>query len=380
MELSGPDDGPGRVLVLSAPVGEGHVAAARALAARMRALWPRTVVREVESTGNAHRDTSLARSYAATMRWAPGLYGVAYDALLHAPRAAAPFKAVSASRIGHDLAPLVEEEHPDLVVSTYPMTTGGLAWLRRHGRLPGRSVAVVTDMAVHPYWAWRDVDETWTLLESSRDQALHVAPGADVRVAPAAVDVRFTPRDRAAARADLGLPADGFTVLVSGGSLGFGHVDDVVDAVLAARTPQQPVCAVVLCGRNERLRADLKGRGLPRTVLWPLGWTDRVPELIAASDVVLTTAGGVIATEALAVGRPVVFAAPVAGHGRAGARLAEDAGLALVCPRPADVTTTIGRLAADPAVAAPLAARAAEFGVRDLDAALRALAARVRNP
>ena len=378
MELIGPDDGPGRVLVLSAPVGEGHVAAARALAARMRALWPRTVVREVESTGSVARDTSLARSYAATMRYAPGLYGVAYDALLHAPRAAAPFKAVSASRIGHDLAPLVDEEHPDLVVSTYPMTTGGLAWLRRHGRLPGRSVAVVTDMAVHPYWAWRDVDETWTLLESSRDQALHVAPGADVRVAPAAVDVRFAPRDRAAARADLGLPTGSFTVLVSGGSLGFGHVDHVVDAVLAAAAPGRPVQAVVLCGRNDRLRADLKERGLPRSVLRPLGWTDRVPDLIAASDVVLTTAGGVIATEALAVGRPVVFAAPVAGHGRAGARLAEDAGLALVCPRPSDVTATIARLAADPAVSAPLAARAAEFGVRDLDAALRDLAGRVR--
>ncbi|MGD9991382.1 MGDG synthase family glycosyltransferase [Pseudonocardia sp.] len=379
MEWIGPDDGPGRVLVLSAPVGEGHVAAARALAARMRALWPRTLVREVESTGSTARDVSLARSYAATMRWAPGLYGAAYDALLHAPRAAAPFKAISASRVGHDLAPLVDEEHPDLVLSTYPMTTGGLAWLRRHGRLPGRSVAVVTDMAVHPYWAWRDVDETWTLLESSRGQALAAAPGADVRVAPAAVDVRFAPRDRAQARAGLGLPADGFTVLVSGGSLGFGHVDHVVDAVLAARTPQRPVLAVVLCGHNERLRAELKARGLPRTALRPLGWTDRVPDLIAASDVVLTTAGGVIATEAFAVGRPVVFAAPVAGHGRAGARLAEDAGLALVCPRPSDVTATIGRLAADPAATAPLAARAAEFGVRDLDAALRDLAGRVRG-
>jgi len=379
VELIGPDDGPGRVLVLSAPVGEGHVAAARALAARMRALWPRTVVREVESTGSRARDTSLARSYAATMRFAPGLYGVAYDALLHAPRAAAPFKAVSASRVGHDLAPLVDEEHPDLVVSTYPMTTGGLAWLRRHGRLPGRSVAVVTDMAVHPYWAWRDVDETWTLLESSRDQALAAVPGADVRVAPAAVDVRFAPRDREAARADLGLPRDGFTVLVSGGSLGFGDVDHVVDAVLAADGPGTPVRAVVLCGRNERLRGALEARGLPPATLQALGWTDRVPDLIAASDVVLTTAGGVIATEALAVGRPVVFAAPVAGHGRAGARLAEDAGLALVCPRPSDVTATITRLATDPEVVAPLAARAAEFGVRDLDAALRALGARVRN-
>ncbi|MFC7657764.1 hypothetical protein ACFQV8_16810 [Pseudonocardia benzenivorans] len=50
----------------------------------MRALWPGAVVREVESTGSTARDAALARSYAATMRYVPGLYGVAYDALLHA--------------------------------------------------------------------------------------------------------------------------------------------------------------------------------------------------------------------------------------------------------------------------------------------------------
>ena len=362
--------GPGRVLLLSAPVGEGHVAAARTLAARMRALWPAAGALHLVHLGGPARDALLRHSYAATMRFAPALYGLGYDALVRYPAAARPFKAMSAARVGRALAPLVEAHRPDLVVSTYPMTSGGLAWLRRRGRLPGRAVAVVTDMAVHPFWVWDGLDETWTLLERSREQALATVPGADVRVVAAAVDPRFGPADRRAARHGLGLAPGRFTVLVTGGSLGFGGLDKVVDAVLAAGPD---VRAVVLCGRNERLRARLAGR----PGLTALGWTDRVPELVVAADVILTTAGGVIATEALATGRPVLFAAPVAGHGRAGAAVAAEAGLALVCPRLPDVTATVARLAADPAALEPFARSAGEFGARDLDAELRALAVRV---
>ncbi len=364
-----------RVLVLSAPVGEGHVAAARALAGRMRALWPDAQVVEVETTGvgGGWRDPLLRVSYAATMRFAPGLYGFAYDTLAEHPRVAAVFKELSAGSLGRSLQPLLDYAQPDLVVSTYPMTSGGLAWLRRHGHLPGRAVAVVTDAAVHPFWLWPELDETWTLLPQSQRQALALAPDADVRVAPGAVDRRFRPGDQAAARADLGLRADAFVVLVTGGSLGFGGLEERVDAVLAGGAGVQ---VVVLCGRNERLRGRLLGRGLPAGRLTVRGWTERVAEEITAADVVVTTAGGMLATEALAVGRPVLFAAPIPGHGKAGAELTAAAGLAAVCDTASDVTATVRRLAEHPEELVALAERAAEFGRADLDAELAELAIR----
>ncbi|GAA1833144.1 glycosyltransferase [Pseudonocardia ailaonensis] len=366
-------DTPRRVLVLSAPVGEGHVAAARALAARMRELWPEAEVHEVESTSGPVRDRVLTRSYATTMRYAPGLYGLGYDLLVHHPRFAELCKRIAAAQVGRSLAPLLREEHPDLVVSTYPMISGGLAWLRRHEQLGAHTVAVVTDVAVHPFWVWADVDETWTLLPASREQATHLVPAAEVRVAPAAVDKRFHPGDRVATRRELGLREDAFVVLVTGGSLAFGGMEGVVDAVLAgAEGPGPEVHAVVLCGRNERLRQRLGARGIDAR-----GWTDQVPELITAADLVLTTAGGMIASESLAVGTPVLFARPVPGHGRAGARMTEEAGLAVVCPRREDVTAAVRRLRTDPAERAELTRRAREYSARSLDAELEELAGRI---
>lgn len=363
---------PHRVLVLSAPVGEGHVAAARALAARMRARWPAATVREVESTGDTRRDRLLATAYAIVMRHAPVLYGIGYGLLLGAPRFARLCKAVAGRRLAGTLEPLLRAERPDLVVSTYPMITGGLSRLSRHGRLDAYAVAVVTDVAVHPFWVWSGIDETWTLLESSRRQAVAVEPGADVRVAPPAVGPRVHRRDRAAARSELGLDPQAFLVLASGGSLAFGGVEALACAVLDAGAG---VGVLVLCGRDERLRTRLDARADPR--LHALGWTDRVPELLAAVDLTLTTAGGMIATESLSTGTPVLFASPVAGHGRAGARMTAEAGLALVCTGPGEVTATVRRLRGDPAARAALAARAAEFADRDPDAELDALAGRL---
>jgi UDP-N-acetylglucosamine:LPS N-acetylglucosamine transferase len=351
------------VLVLSAPVGEGHVAGARALASRMRAAWPGAEIAEVESVaGGPRRTRLLADAYRVVMRAAPSLYGVAYDVLGRLPRVAALFQRLGAPATARALRPVLRRHAPDLVVCTYPVTSGGLALLRRRGELAARTVAVVTDPAVHPFWVWPDVDETWVMLDEAAEVARRLG-ATDVRVVPPAVDPRFVPT---------GAPGhDGLTVLVTGGSLGFGALEDAVDAVLEAG---DGVRAVVLCGRNEALRARLAARRDPR--LRPLGWTDTVPAEMAAADVVLTTGGGMIANEALAVGRPVLFATPVPGHGRAGAAALARAGLAVVCARPADVTAAVADLRDEPGHRDRLAAAARAFSARDLDGALTGLAAR----
>lgn len=363
-------------MVLSAPVGEGHVAAARALAVRMRARWPEARVDEHETVGGgAWRTRFLAVTYALVMRYTPRLYGLGYDLLVRFPRASSFFQHRSARATGRRLAPLIGSADlpgPDLVVSTYPLASGGLAWLRREHRLPAHAVALVTDAAVHPFWVWPELDETWTLFPGSRMQALRWAPDADVRQAPAAVDARFSPGDGAAARRAEGLPEDGFVVVVAGGSLGLGPIDAVTDAVLGA---DPAVRVVVLCGRHDALAARLRRRHQDRLVVH--GWTDRMPTLLTAADWVVTTGGGVTATEALAVGRPVVFAAPVPGHGRAGATVMAEAGVAAVAPRPADVAALVARLRPGSDELAALAATAGAYGRGDLDAALDALARRV---
>ena len=92
------------------------------------------------------------------------------------------------------------------------------------------------------------------------------------------------------------------------GSWGVGPIAETFDVI--ARSEQ--FVPVVVCGRQERLRRRLSARGTGIV----LGWTDQMPELMAASDVLVENAGGLTAMEALAAGLPVVTYRPIAGHGR----------------------------------------------------------------
>ncbi|MDQ4043746.1 MAG: glycosyltransferase [Actinomycetota bacterium] len=101
-------------------------------------------------------------------------------------------------------------------------------------------------------------------------------------------------------------------VIVMGGGLGSGHLESVVASLLEASAA---MLLVVLCGSNrstcERLRRIAEKRR--RSAIF-LSFTDRVPDLMAASTVLVTKPGGMSCTEALASGLPQVLFNPIPGQ------------------------------------------------------------------
>jgi WS/DGAT/MGAT family acyltransferase len=282
------------------------------------------------------------------------------------------------------MAPIIAEYRPDLVVSTYPLGTGGLDWIRRRGGLDVPVAAIISDFAPHPFWVYSEIDLHYVASEASLRAMYRARPDARGAVGAPPVVAAFAPTDKITARRRCGLPDEALIALVSCGSLGFGSVERAVDAALAAG-PQ--VCVVVACGRNEALRARLAtraksmqpGRLVPQRLI-PLGWTDQMPDLTAAADVVVTNAGGATALEAVACGRAVLMFEPIAGHGKANAALMATAGLAALCPGPGELTSTLRALVAQPAQVAAAQQRAlAHIGALDLDAEIAALPALPRH-
>jgi peptidoglycan/xylan/chitin deacetylase (PgdA/CDA1 family) len=75
-----------------------------------------------------------------------------------------------------------------------------------------------------------------------------------------------------------------------------------------------------------------------------LGWTDDMPTLMAAANVLVENAGGLSCMEAFAAGLPVVTYRPIAGHGRHNAEEMERAGLTVWAKTPAELCEALGRL------------------------------------
>jgi diacylglycerol O-acyltransferase / wax synthase len=359
---------PRRALIVSAQIGEGHNAAGRAIAEAVPRTWPECQVGwldALEAVGP--RFARLARRfYHAQVRSTPAAYEFFYSSMWRHRWYLESTRRGAGALFGRRMEPRIQAFGPDVVISTYPLGSAGLSWLRGHGRLSARVAAWVPAFSPHPSWLYPSLDITYVMHSESLKVAERAEPG--IRVAVGALPVRgaFAPGDQAAARKQFGLPAGLFTAVIATGSLGLGRVDRTVAALLDAGPGVQ---VIVVCGHNERLRAALTAGLWPPGRLCVLGWSDDMPSVMTAADVVVTNGGGGTALEAVATGRLVVMFDPVPGHGRANAELMAAAGLALLASTPAELTAIIRLLADDPgAVAVRVQAaltRAAERRLED---------------
>jgi len=84
---------------------------------------------------------------------------------------------------------------------------------------------------------------------------------------------------------------------------------------------------MVLCATNKSLRARIEDKFSPADVT-ALGFRTDMPDVWAASDVVIHAGAGVTGFEVLAAGRPLVIAEPIPGHGVRSAVALHDDGYA----------------------------------------------------
>lgn len=348
---------PSRVLLVSATIGEGHNATGRAAEEAIRRRWPGCSVAWVDALEvmGSWVPSTFGSIYVTNVESTPWLYDFFYASLWRSRLFAHGCRRFIGAWSGRRLRSVIAETRPDLIVSTYPMGTAGLSWLRRRGELNCPVAAIVSDFSPHPLWIYSGIDLHYVMSETSLREAHRAEPRAISAACAPPVVSAFRPRDKAAARRESHLPEDGFLVLISCGSLGFGSVERAVDAALEADRVDR---VVVACGRNDALRERLARRAEERPRLIPLGWVQDMATLTACADVVVSNAGGATALEALACGRAVVMFEPIAGHGRANAELMAHAGLAELCPREPDLLTSLLRLSTNPNRLSEIEARA----------------------
>ena len=359
MSASGPSrraGPPRRIVILTARVGQGHLAAAGALAEELRETDPdieALVVDTLELWGGTLR-LLLLDGYRLQLRRAPWVFGILFFLFLRLRAARSVGRAALSLLGGRRLHRALRELQPDLVVSTYPAATSVLGSLRRRGRLGVPACATITDLAGTAFWSHPGID-LHLVMHPSLVRAVEQEAGPNsVRVArPLVAASFFERRSRAGARRELDLPMAGRVVLVSGGGWAVG---DLTGAVAESLTlPDTTV--VCLAGRDTSLQAELAERYAENPRVLVLGFTNRMPELLAAADVLVHSTGGVTCLEAIVSGCPIVaFGAP-AGHASTLARAMAAAGVAAYARSRRELRRVLP--AAVPAAPLPAAATAA---------------------
>ena len=312
--------GPRRVLILSADVGEGHAAAARALAAQLGEAEQPTEVTVIDGLAAMGRVLKpvVEDGYRVQLRFIPWTYTLVYGLLNHVR----PVRAIATRLLcwlgSRPLSRAIAEHDPDVVVSTYPAVTVVLARLRRTGEVTCPTVATITDLTGLFFWAQPGIDMHMVMYGESLSSVEQIAGRDSVRLVQPLISGEFLrQRSPVEARRALGLPQDGKMVVVSGGGWGVGDVEGAVREFIRVPEASSIVC---LAGRNEQLAAKLKRTfaGEPRVHVYE--FTERMPELLAAADVLVHSTGGVTCLEAMAAGTPVVSYGLPVGHARVNTR------------------------------------------------------------
>jgi len=350
-----------RFLIVSASMGGGHDGAARELQNRLRAEGNEATMVDFLQAFPAGAGTAVRLSYKWELRWAPWLYELTYRLWYLAPSMAGPLVTLIALITNRRMQRWCAETQPDTIVSTYPLASLVLGRDRLRGKLKVPVATFITDFAVHPLWTHPGVDEHLCVHPQAAAQAAKQANGpasAPGPLVPERFSTALPPRE--AARTHLGIARDERVVLLVAGSWGVGDIGRTFDDVLATGryTP------LAICGNNEKLRRKLQRRGAGRV----MGWTDEMPILMAASDVLVQNAGGLSCMEAFAAGLPVVSYRPIAGHGRENAVDMERAGVAAYSRKSDELGADLDRVTGPDCERLTTAAHAMFAGDAALDA------------
>jgi processive 1,2-diacylglycerol beta-glucosyltransferase len=312
--------GPRRVLILSADVGEGHAAAARALAEQIEASEQHaevTVIDGLAAMGPLVRPV-VEDGYRVQLRFMPWTYTLVYWLL----EKVMPIRVLARRLLcllgSRPLARAIAEHDPDVVVSTYPAVTVVLARLRRTGVVHCSTVATITDLTGLFFWAQPGIDMHLVMYGESMPSVERIAGRGSVQLVRPLISAEFLePRCPVEARRALGLSEDGRTVVVSGGGWGVGDIQGAVREFTQVPEVSNIVC---LAGRNEQLAEKLRSAFAEEPRVRVYGFTDKMPEILAAADVLVHSTGGVTCLEARAAGTPVVSYGLPVGHARLNTR------------------------------------------------------------
>jgi len=337
--------------ILSCNYGGGHRRVGEAIAAE----W------EARTGGRAEVVDYFARfvhpvfdaitkfSYIQSVRRAPIMYGMFYKATGEIRPDSPVQRAIN--RMGLErLDRYLKAERPDVVCCVHCTPAGTMSDLKIAGRGEVPCLTIITDYVTHSQWIHPGVDEYSVPAAEVRDGLLaRGIPAHRITVTGLPIERKFLRTlDRAAIARRLDLAPDRPVILVMAGAYAMlGGVGDV--ARVLARFPR-PLQALVVCGHDRRLADQVRARMADSPHPFQVfEYVDNVEELMAASDLLITKAGGVTVSEAMVLRLPMLIYRPIPGQEEGNTKYLLDHGAALAPKTPEMLSSMLETLLADPA-------------------------------
>ncbi len=319
-----------KILILSAPIGSGHRMAAAALEEALLRLENVEVVQgNVFDFFPSAIGKAFLKFYETVLAVCPWLYALSYRWSNQGGGSLWMRNQLNGIllRLGKTF---IEEVKPDAVFSTHATPTGILSLYKQKYDSSLWLGVVVTDFTVHRWLVCPGVDAYFLADEKLFGQIDSAAGRSETQPAlygwGIPVRDRFTEKQEPATirrevRDRFGWSAGAFVCLLAGGGGGMLPMEEIVKSLQNEKF--KDVYVVAVTGHNDGLCKKLEAlqKGFSKTEsdestsrLAVLGFTDEMPQLMQAADVVITKAGGVSLAECLECGANILIYHPLPGQ------------------------------------------------------------------
>ena len=339
-----------RTLILSCNTGEGHNSCAKAIQETYAAHDETCDIVDALQFISKRASQFISDWHSRIYRHAPKLYKAGYHtaeertSVFREGTTVYRYLTSGSEKLYH----FILNGGYDNIICTHVFPALALTAMLKHHPMPLVTSFVSTDYTCSPsvenseldYYFIPDISLTEEFVQCGVPREKLIDSGMPVKQA------FYQDTDKAAAKAELGLPADHQHLLVMCGSIGCGPIKELTEDLLIRLTSEQEL--TIVCGANEELFAKLERHFAHDPRIHIHGMVDYVPLLIHSADLFLTKPGGLSTSEAAACGVPMLLMDTVAGCEGHNLNFFLRQGIAVTADTPKHLADLAAALLADP--------------------------------
>lgn len=304
-----------KIMILSVTAGQGHNATAKALAAMLEARSHTVEIVDTFKSTNRLLYAFIDKGYLLAASRFKRLYGQGYYALeKRKSNSYTPSPARFANRfVARRLRKKIEREDPDVIICAHVFPAMLLDIIKQKHPMRAKTVGIVTDFAMHPYW-----EETLRLdrLVLASDFLIPAAMRKGFRPEQLLITgIPIHPKfehtvEKTEAKKMLGLDESLPYLLLMSGSMGYGNMVKLLKELDAS----EHKFGIISVSGNNKKTYEAIAREHWQKPLVNLGFSDKIDLLMDAADLIVSKPGGLTASEALAKRIPMIIANPIPGQ------------------------------------------------------------------
>lgn len=324
-----------KIIVFYASYGGGHLSAAKSIQECLENKYENVEVHLIDCIKyiNNSIDKITTSSYKFLAKNAPKVWGNIYNNSQKG--ILAKFSSGANRYLASKLYRIFEEINPDIIISTHPFSSQMTSYLKSTGKVNCKLATILTDFAPHDQWlVGSDFTDLFFVSHEKMRQSLIDSGIPENKVFATGIPIssRFLQsynKEEIYNYFELDLNKK-VILFFGGGEFGLGKERTVrVFKCLCENTDKYQIIAI--SGRNKKMKERFESLITEKNKkdIKLFEYTDKVPELMHISSLVITKPGGLTSSESLASNLPIVIINPLPGQEEENATFLESSGSAV---------------------------------------------------